>query len=454
MIAITVEFLAGVAFLDGRAAGQPGQPEWPPHPDRIYMAMVAAWGRGGCRGSEQSALEWLEQQSPPAISSSDCEMRPRLKLFSPVNDRLPQTKKIKIGLSEVSREHRGRHLVDYFRGARNKERHVSSVVPDSSRVSFIWQADAPDDVRQSLNNIAGRLTYLGSSESVVTSWLDESPPQATWVPQDDGQQMMRVPYGGRLRDLQADYDAGAGPTSAGWTDYSQVNAAEYSQGEWSHLLPYELVGPVDFRHTVRLARAVRSCLLAACPDSIPPWVSGHSADGDCLRDSHVAVVPLANVGHEHGDGRVLGVGLMLPQRVSIQERRHCLGNLCTTPKRVSQHVCIQRVESPRATLDYRRWTRPSCSWGTVTPIACHRWPKRGDVVSVLRRDIEQAGLPAPEHIEVRKMSPFNGRLFDEPFDAPKKYRTHAAIHWNEPVAGPVAIGAGRYLGMGFCGRLS
>ena len=63
------------------------------------------------------------------------------------------------------------------------------------------------------------------------------------------------------------------------------------------------------------------------------------------------------------------------------------------------------------------------------------------------------GLPEPEKIEVLEVSPLNGGLFEAAFDAPKKYRVHAAIHWSHPIAGPVAIGAGRYLGLGFCGRL-
>ena len=39
---ITVEFVAGVAHLDRQAYDEPGHVEWPPHPDRLFMALVAA----------------------------------------------------------------------------------------------------------------------------------------------------------------------------------------------------------------------------------------------------------------------------------------------------------------------------------------------------------------------------------------------------------------------------
>lgn len=454
MTAITIEYLGGVAYSDARAAGHPNRAEWPPHPDRLFMALVAAWGRAGCDTAEQKALEWLESQPPPTISASDASLRPTLTAYSPVNDRLPNDKQFKQKLGSVSHPHRGRHVIDFFKSARNKERHLASVVPESPRVTFAWHKEVPVDVEVPLRRVVERITYLGSSESVVTGWLSDISPEPTWVPTDAGERTLRVPHTGRLRDLQVSYEAGAPPSPSAWTAYSPANTAETPiTGEWSMLLPFEVVGPVDLRHTVRLARAVRTCLLAACPDPIPSWVSGHSSDGGQLRSSHVGVVPLANVGHAYGDGRVLGVGLTIPAEVPTQERLSCLGSLCPEHQKIGDQVVMRRVVTTRATLDPDRWTRPSTSWGTVTPIACHRWPKQGNVAAVVRRDIAQAGLPEPAKIEVLRVSPLKGGLYGPAFDAPKRYRVHAAIHWAHPVAGPMAIGAGRYLGLGFCGRL-
>jgi CRISPR-associated protein Csb2 len=36
--------------------------EWPPHPDRLFQSLVAAWGRDeNPDDEERAALEWLEE---------------------------------------------------------------------------------------------------------------------------------------------------------------------------------------------------------------------------------------------------------------------------------------------------------------------------------------------------------------------------------------------------------
>jgi CRISPR-associated protein Csb2 len=425
MLAITFEFLTGVAYLDGRAAGRQGKAEFPPHPDRVFMALVAAWGGGD--DVERSALQWLESAGSPSIVASESRDRPTLTVYSPGND----------------------DLQNYDNGERNVDRRASSTVPDSPRVTYAWDSDPPQDIRRSLDGLLTRLVYLGRSESMVCAWLNDSVEAPTWIPVENGDRMLRVPYPGRLADLVAAYEAGIRPMAAAWGGYRQLEAMPSDGGEWSTMWAFEIDGPADLRHTVRLARAVRSCLLAACPDPIPTWVSGHSSDGDRLRGSHVGVVPLANVGHEHGDGRILGIGLAIPSDSDAAERIRCLGSLFADPQPIADAVRVRRVTSEAATLDPDRWCGASRTWGTVTPIACHRWPK-GEVAKVVETDIAHAGLPQPEAIEVRTTSPLVGGLFGAPMDSPNRYRTHAVIHWAKPIRGPIAIGAGRYLGMGFC----
>ena len=44
-------FALGIELLMRRAMmtrwGNREEPEWPPHPDRVFMALVAAWGEAG-----------------------------------------------------------------------------------------------------------------------------------------------------------------------------------------------------------------------------------------------------------------------------------------------------------------------------------------------------------------------------------------------------------------------
>jgi CRISPR-associated protein Csb2 len=63
MLALEVEFLTGVSV-----AARPNrreQAEWPPHPDRLFQALSAAWGRN------EPPLE-DERRALRAIQASNC----------------------------------------------------------------------------------------------------------------------------------------------------------------------------------------------------------------------------------------------------------------------------------------------------------------------------------------------------------------------------------------------
>jgi CRISPR-associated protein Csb2 len=64
-------FALGIRYLNGfAAASEPDardRPEWPPHPARVFMALVAAHFETGADSSERVALEWIETLSPPRL---------------------------------------------------------------------------------------------------------------------------------------------------------------------------------------------------------------------------------------------------------------------------------------------------------------------------------------------------------------------------------------------------
>src|SRR4051812_4339465 len=63
-----------------------GEPEWPPHPSRLFSALTAAWGDGGGEQELRCALEWLEQQAAPRILAGAHTVRKEVQVFVPVND--------------------------------------------------------------------------------------------------------------------------------------------------------------------------------------------------------------------------------------------------------------------------------------------------------------------------------------------------------------------------------
>ena len=79
-----------VNFLTGRYVAthhnKRDRAEWPPHPARLFSALVATWADGDCDVTERHALEWLETQDPPSISTPGATPREPVSHFVPVND--------------------------------------------------------------------------------------------------------------------------------------------------------------------------------------------------------------------------------------------------------------------------------------------------------------------------------------------------------------------------------
>ena len=67
-------FALGVRYLLDRAVATAWhdreRAEWPPHPDRLYLALVAAFGERGEDPAEADALRWLERLPPPQLRVS------------------------------------------------------------------------------------------------------------------------------------------------------------------------------------------------------------------------------------------------------------------------------------------------------------------------------------------------------------------------------------------------
>src|SRR5690242_16430773 len=116
MLAIEVEFLLGrYAACDYRDRDQP---EWPPHPSRLFSALVATSYEMGLGESARAALLWMESLSPPQLCADEEPFaQAPVTVFVPVND--PAKDKL------PTRSER-------------QPRSFPSVVPSKPAVWFIW----------------------------------------------------------------------------------------------------------------------------------------------------------------------------------------------------------------------------------------------------------------------------------------------------------------------------
>src|SRR5271157_6001299 len=109
-------FAVAVHYLTGRVVAKRfdshDDPEWPPHPARLFSALVAALHSGGNQENERSALQWLEVQQPPSLWFSDWDKRAPYESYVPVNDAVaakkPPKRPITSGDLAVLPEHRSR----------------------------------------------------------------------------------------------------------------------------------------------------------------------------------------------------------------------------------------------------------------------------------------------------------------------------------------------------------
>lgn len=229
---------------------------------------------------------------------------------------------------------------------------------------------------------------------------------------------------------------------------------------------------LDLAATLMVTHRWREAILAhsnGLPDSVRRLLSGHDANGGPSDVPHLAFLPLAFVGHAHADGHLMGMGLALPSGISRDERREALRAIAAVREVKLGELGVWSVapvtlSQPPWTLRAEAWTAyPSGSthWATVTPIAFDRHPKAKDkaqhqkeAAATIAEACVRIGLPKPREVIVTQVSAHVGvppsfafpRLARK--DGSERQHTHAILVFNEPVCGPLAVGAGRFRGYG------
>jgi len=473
VLALGIRYLCG--WSAASSAGNRDAPEWPPHPDRVFMAMAAAYFESDGPPDERAALEWLSAQPPPALACTEASPRRTTTTYVPVNDvaaprvregREPSDDQLRAGRA-VLPEERPRHPRTFPRA-----------MPRDPTVFAIWPAADASVHRPALERLCRKVTHIGHSSSLVQMWVAGDPPNPTWVPASGGRQALRVAPPGRLGELERLYrlDPPQRPRAAMWQAYGEVAVADRPVPASGAFGPDVLVlrqveGPrLGLESTLLLTRALRAALLKHLDGTSPPeWVSGHTRSGAPSRAAHLAYLPLAHVGSPHADGHLLGAGIAVPASVDWAEAAAVLRPVLQQAAREGLHVFDGRAVDVRLVLETGAWTpmalRPwmysaapdgARRWASVTPVVLPRYPKRDSQVDeIAALSCEQAGLPPPASVwtspvswlvgapHARSFAPFRDRG-----SGASRYHVHVAIAFDRPVRGPILLGAGRYFGYG------
>ena len=327
-------------------------------------------------------------------------------------------------------------------------------------IQFLWQHPVPSSVLASLQQMARDITHVGTSHSMAIVHVSESAPILTpnYLPSESGVISLRTTLAGRLAELDHVFDLAEGvrrplPQFERISGYALAEVADdLSASSPRELLPLRIDGPkYALEDTYVLMRAIRAALMSVLGDDAPATLHGHG------ESEHLAWLPLADVGHAHASGMLLGVGLALPKAVAEVERLALLRGLgqlgrvlLPDGREIGLSVPVPGSSIPKALLA-ATWIRPSHDWATVTPVVLDRAPKRSDPDKLTRALIESllmAGYPEPEEITLSSVSSFHGSPKALVFKATQP-RFHVRLRFSEMVAGPVIAGRQRFFGVGF-----
>jgi len=478
-LVLEVEYLSGVSF----AAISPDSPlpDWPPQPDRIFSALVATWAARGQEKPEADALEWLEKLSPPHILSSPADVRTSATVFVPPND--PRSDKIK----------NAKGVLPSLRS--RQPRRFPAARPHDRVTRLFWDGVLPEqETLAALQRLAHDTAYVGHSASLTRCRFlvghDESD-------LSDARSSERRIYAGRFAELRREFNAGRRPlpgalaTPALAATHSRTNLFS---DRWV-LLEHVAGDMPDVRACAVVAKTIRDALLSGyrrigIESNIPEVVSGHAADGKPTRVPHLAILALPFAGFPYADGHVMGYALVPPRDSTLLEDenfRKALRAIAPfdgerrimtikpkegTPRDRSFSIDLSLTFEPPAgkrSLDPALYLKPARTFATVTPIALDRHLKEkgeareDEVKAQIVAACRNIGLPESVSIVADKHSALEGAPSAYPSGkSPEWLRwrlpsflasrqlTHAVIRFDEPVEGPVILGAGRYVGVGLC----
>ncbi|MBV8817665.1 MAG: type I-U CRISPR-associated protein Cas5/Cas6, partial [Acidobacteriaceae bacterium] len=300
--------------------------EWPPHPGRLFQALVAAWGETGKDDAQESFLTWLEGRTPPSILfDMRRDDRENVTTYVPVNDCNEQFHGNKGTLFQTLSE-----TVELRRD--RKARRFPSFTPLRPDVDFRWEAALPIEHRPAAESLLRNVTCLGHSSTLVSVELASPPPNPQTVlrPDPNGSRRLRVPAPGRLKRLEVQFERfqqnpvktnrpDAGPSALyGFPDDGSERPA---RAVFSEMLILRRIYGDRFSlcSTLLLTAAFRGAVMKFFgDDSAPEFISGHASGSTRNKpirseQPHLAFVPIADVGHDHARGHLMGIAALVPK---------------------------------------------------------------------------------------------------------------------------------------------
>ena len=350
--------------------GAVSEPEWPPHPARLHAALVAAgWAIGGGErfpDDAYDALTWLERQPAPALACpDDVGRRAAPDVYVPRNLTAAES----------------RDVLNAIQAGRNSSRQSGRIsrrfptsVPGDEPIWFVWNAESSTHL-PALERLAREVQYLGSSRSPVCCDIVAGNAATTnFVPGSGaGSSSLRVAIAGCTDSLLASRHVHPPPAFGRFAPYGRTatpaaTTRHSTRGPFADLAirSFDKGFPYTILHASKIARAFREAVLANAGDGAPAILHGHSCN------PHSAFLALANVGHAHASGQIVGAAVAIPRSATDAERAQIIAavNAVSELRNLGSVAWKMRPGSERTLLALapHRWTGPARTWQTVTPL--------------------------------------------------------------------------------------
>lgn len=487
-LTIAVKFLTGCCVA-ARSKTDP-EPEWPPHPARLYMALAAAWFESDRDERELAALRWLESLAPPALAFSEhATPCPAVGTYVPANDSDAVGRGGLIQTLPTLKRHRAERMFPRTRLPFEDGEDV---------VRFSW-ADADNEHHiAALAELCARVGRLGHSTSLVQVWVERSADRPPRLVHDDRRPLLRMRTVSRTEGTM-DRLAELYERPPHRPSISQSAGYRYAEDTSDGLTEHSVFDPrleifrlasadgafrwLDIASTLQLTAGLRRAIQANIQElgeTLPESIGGHQADGRATERPHVAYMPIPAVGHKHGDGHLLGFAVVLPRERSeadphgmpAEDTRVLMRAL---ERLVDRGLVLGRLGRwsieedndlhPRgAMLRSDTWSaagKGATHWASVTPVVFDEHPKSRskrayleEAEGLIRRMFVRIGLPEPLRVALSPVSVFAGSppAFQFPRlarkDGSERRHIHVSVRFDREVVGPILIGAGRYRGYG------
>lgn len=471
------------------------EPEWPPAPGRLFQALVAGAARGRRLPDDLvPALRWLEALPPPLILAPPRTPGQQVSLYVPNNDAdaLPDP-------TDVS-------------GIRTAKKVEPSLFDADGPIHYAWPLENDGVPIDAMTAIAHSLYQLGRGPDmawadvrlidgdVLRSLANRGRTAVHQpVPQGTGQPVLSCPIAGTLDSLVARYasprlrpDEASRGKRTFFTNAPKPRFASVSYARQRRLALYELrergttrLWPWPQDRAVALVEAVRDAAASRLRDALPADAAlidlaliGRRPDGDHAVPlaQRIRIVPLPSIGSPHVDRSIRRILVEVPADAplsadDIDWAFSGLDRIDPHTGQASNWVLVRASE-----LDMQaHYCGPSRHWQSVTAVALprtstdrHATPaaraggprsasariaeERGAIAAV-RQALRHAGIDAvPVTISIQR-EPFGarGRRADAFAEGSRFDRTrlwHLSIGFDRPVDGPLAIGDGRFVGLG------